>query len=225
MESFFSELSNTIDDFAVPRYLPLEQNICLEDFRNDIDGSLFPVSIDFYQYFKEKRNYFKWNQTPGSWKCAWGDRHQFSSNVSSSLTPSLSPSSVTQCLTLFLIFGGPIYAPKMHIWHIWARIWARQIWSSGVSLKRSCKVQFRRVGLRSIWPSSQKSWPNFICGPTSAWWPWGIYWSINLKFGMKPSYVQRNAQAKHWGSNRKKNILKQATPQHLKKSLSTLYMF
>ena len=41
-------------------------------------------------------------------------------------------------------------------WHIWSR----QIWSSGVSLKRSCKMQFRRAGLRSIRPSSQKLWPN-----------------------------------------------------------------
>ena len=28
-------------------------------------------------------------------------------------------------------------------------IWARHIWSSGVSLKRSCKMRFRRVGFRS----------------------------------------------------------------------------
>ena len=51
-----------------------------------------------------------------------------------------------------------------HIWHIWVHIWARAIWSSGVSLKRSCKMQFRRVGLRSIGPSSQKLWPNQIFG-------------------------------------------------------------
>ena len=49
-----------------------------------------------------------------------------------------------------------------HIWHIWADTWARQIWSSGVYLKISCKMQFRRVGLRSIGPSSQKLWPNQI---------------------------------------------------------------
>ena len=47
--------------------------------------------------------------------------------------------------------------PNMHIW-------ARQIWSSGRSLKRSCKMRFRRVGLRSIGPSSQKLWPNQIFG-------------------------------------------------------------
>ena len=35
--------------------------------------------------------------------------------------------------------------PNMHIW-------VRAIWSSGVSLKRSCKMQFRRVSLRSIDP-------------------------------------------------------------------------
>ena len=39
---------------------------------------------------------------------------------------------------------------------------ALQIWSSGVSLKRSCKMQFRRVDLRSIGPPSQKLWPNLI---------------------------------------------------------------
>ena len=51
-----------------------------------------------------------------------------------------------------------------HIWHIWARIWARQIWSSGVSLKRSCKMQFRRVVFRSIGPSTQNLWPyQFVC--------------------------------------------------------------
>ena len=47
---------------------------------------------------------------------------------------------------------------------IWAHIWARQIWSSGVSLKRSCKMQFSCVGLRSIGPSSQKLRPNEIFG-------------------------------------------------------------
>ena len=45
-----------------------------------------------------------------------------------------------------------------------AHIWTLQIWSSGVSLKRSCEMQFRRVGLRSIGPSSQKLWPNQIFG-------------------------------------------------------------
>ena len=46
--------------------------------------------------------------------------------------------------------------------HIWVHIWARAIWSSGVSLKRSCKMQFRRVGHRSIGHFSQKLWPNLI---------------------------------------------------------------
>ena len=46
--------------------------------------------------------------------------------------------------------------PNMPNMHIWVHIWAGAIWSSGVSLKRSCKMQFRRVGLRSIGPSSQK---------------------------------------------------------------------
>ena len=47
------------------------------------------------------------------------------------------------------------------------RIWAHQIWLSGVSLKRSCKMQFRRFDLRSIGPPSQKVWPNLIF----AWFP------------------------------------------------------
>ena len=54
--------------------------------------------------------------------------------------------------------------PNMPNMHIWVQIWARAIWSSGVSLKRSCKMQFRRIGLRSIGPSSQKLWPNQIFG-------------------------------------------------------------
>ena len=68
------------------------------------------------------------------------------------------------------IWGAQIRAQICQIWpnmpnmHIWVHIWARAIWSSGVSLKRSCKMQFRRVGLRSIGPSSQKLWPNQIFG-------------------------------------------------------------
>ena len=66
------------------------------------------------------------------------------------------------------IWGAQIRAQICQIWpnmpnmHIWVHIWARKIWSSGVSLKRSCKMQFRRVGLRSIGPSSQKLWHNQI---------------------------------------------------------------
>ena len=37
-----------------------------------------------------------------------------------------------------------------------------QIWPSGVSLKRSCKMQFSRVDFRSIGSPSQKLWPNLI---------------------------------------------------------------
>ena len=54
---------------------------------------------------------------------------------------------------------------------IWARIWACQIWSSGVSLKRSCKMQFSRVDL-----NSQKLWPNIIFG----WFPQCNY-NVKLK--------------------------------------------
>ena len=54
--------------------------------------------------------------------------------------------------------------PNMPNMHIWVLIWARQIWSSGVPLKRSCKMQFRRVVFRSRGPSSQKLCPNQIFG-------------------------------------------------------------
>ena len=72
--------------------------------------------------------------------------------------------------------------PLDHIWHtqlcgqirpntpntvIGARIWARIIWSIGVSLKRSWKMKFRRIDLVSIGPPSQKLWPNLIFG----WFP------------------------------------------------------
>ena len=58
-----------------------------------------------------------------------------------------------------------ILTPNMAKYVFLTHIWAGQIWSSGVSLKRSCKMQFKRVGLRSIGPSSQKLWPNLIFGP------------------------------------------------------------
>ena len=55
--------------------------------------------------------------------------------------------------------------PNMPNIHITVRILARYILSGWVSLKRSCKTQLRRVGLRSIGPSSQKLQPNLIFGP------------------------------------------------------------
>ena len=57
------------------------------------------------------------------------------------------------------------YAKYSQLWPntvFGAHIWASQIWSSEVSLKRSCKMQFRRVDLVSIGPPSQKLWPNQI---------------------------------------------------------------
>ena len=71
------------------------------------------------------------------------------------------------------IWGAQIRAQICQIWpnmpnmHIWVHIWARKIWSSGVSLKRSCKMQFRRADLASIGSPSQKLWPNVIF----AWFP------------------------------------------------------
>ena len=64
-----------------------------------------------------------------------------------------------------LIVVHPNMHPNMHTWHIWpylAYLGAPNL--VRVSLKRSCKMQFRRVGLRSIGPSSQKLQPNLIFG-------------------------------------------------------------
>ena len=96
--------------------------------------------------------------------------------------------------------------PIDHNWHaqiraqirpntvFWARVVACQIWSSGGSLKRSCKMQFRRVGLRSIGPSSQKLWPNQIFGRFP-------HFNYNVKVQIGGA---RNAPAKVWGRNKKK---------------------
>ena len=35
------------------------------------------------------------------------------------------------------------------------RTWLRQLWSSGVSLERSCKMQFRRIDSVSIGPPAK----------------------------------------------------------------------
>ena len=51
------------------------------------------------------------------------------------------------------------WTQRAHIKHILSLAYlARQLWLSGVSLKRSIKMQFRRVELGSIWPPSQKLW-------------------------------------------------------------------
>ena len=50
-------------------------------------------------------------------------------------------------------FGALKYAPKYAKYAFLAHILVRQVWSSGVSLKRSYRMQFRRVGLRWIGPS------------------------------------------------------------------------
>ena len=82
------------------------------------------------------------------------------------------------------------YVFQSTLMHIWTHIWALQIWSSGESLKRSCKMQFRRIGHRSIGPSSQKLWPNLIFDliaplwlqcKTSKGWPEPICRSLILK--------------------------------------------
>ena len=96
--------------------------------------------------------------------------------------------------------AAQIRTPNTVFGRIWACIWACQIWSSGVSLKRSCKMQFRRIDLVSIGPPSQKLWPNLIFG----WFPhcnynvklnsaggflfiglkmWSFLWCIYTPFG------------------------------------------
>ena len=81
--------------------------------------------------------------------------------------------------------------PLNHVWHAQIRAQIRpntpntvfgvgiyylgsQIWPSGVSLKRSCKMQLRRIDLVSIGPPSQKLWPNLIFG-------WFLHCNYNEK--------------------------------------------
>ena len=64
------------------------------------------------------------------------------------------------------------------ICQIWLNMPNVHICASGVSLKRSCRMQFRRVGLRSIGPSSQKLWTNQIFGR----FPYGNYY-VKLQSG------------------------------------------
>ena len=75
--------------------------------------------------------------------------------------------------------GRYAHTPKYgQIWIFGAYLGAPYIWWSGVSLKRSCKMLFRCVGLGSIGPSSQKLWPNQIFG----WFPHCNY-NVKLKSG------------------------------------------
>ena len=66
---------------------------------------------------------------------------------------------VCNLLLLLALSFWKILRPKYHDWHIW-HIWARQIWWSGVSLKRSCKMQLRCIDLVLIKSPSQKLWLN-----------------------------------------------------------------
>ena len=64
------------------------------------------------------------------------------------------------------------------------------IWSSGVSLKRSCKMQFRRVGLRSIGPSIQK-FVTFFSSNSQKMRDYGwTHKKINEKYGMLTFFHQ-----------------------------------
>ena len=96
--------------------------------------------------------------------------------------------------TLDYIWRAQIRTQITVFGRIWAHIWACQIWSSGVSLKRSCKMQFRRVGLRSIGPSSQKLWPNQIFG----WFP---HCNYNVNFicvALRHLWVYKFEEKKSW---------------------------
>ena len=63
------------------------------------------------------------------------------------------------------------------IWSIW-HIWARQIWSNGVSLKNLAKCSSEALDFRPIGPSSQKLWPNQFFG----WFPHRNYF-VKLQMG------------------------------------------
>ena len=106
--------------------------------------------------------------------------------------------------------GGPIDEWSMRLNYILQdlfkeippdHIWALQIWSSGVSLKRSCKMQFRRVDLRSKGPTVKSydqisflvrshHWNYYVKHRMPDGWPWQVYGSINLKTFINPSFVE-----------------------------------
>ena len=62
--------------------------------------------------------------------------------------------------------------------------WTRLIWSSRVSLERSCEIQFRRVNPKSVGPLSQKLRPNKLFGP----FPHCNY-NVKLKNGVRMSFM------------------------------------
>ena len=61
-----------------------------------------------------------------------------------------------------------------------AHIRVCQIWSSGVSLKKSCKMKLRWVELRSIWLPSWKSSPNQI-----------LVWRPNCNFNVELEFPEK----------------------------------
>ena len=79
------------------------------------------------------------------------------------------------------IFGLPKYACLTSYLAYIRHVSGAQIWLSWVSLKRSCKIQFRRIDLGSIGPPSQTLWPNL----TLARFP-RINYNVNLQSGLNP---------------------------------------
>ena len=67
-------------------------------------------------------------------------------------------------LKLTSVLGNVLHAqvrPKIQLNAVFgASWWVRQIWSSGISLKRSSKMQLRHVDLRSIGPLSRQLKPK-----------------------------------------------------------------
>ena len=74
------------------------------------------------------------------------------------------------------IWSAHICSQSCQIWPIMsnmvigAHICVRQIWSSRVSLERSCKMQFRRIDLASVGPSSQKLETKLNVWPIAPMW-------------------------------------------------------
>ena len=96
-----------------------------------------------------------------------------------------------------IISGAPKCSPKYAKYaYLGAYLGARNMVKWGVPAKILQKVVHRSIG-----PSSQKLWPNQFFGwfPHSDGWQWIVYGFINLKFGMQPSFAQRNAHAEDWG--------------------------
>ena len=82
----------------------------------------------------------------------WRHKNSFAKHIQRNLKPLQKRNIITET-TLYHLFRKRPRTPNMakHANAVFgSRIWASQIWLSGVSLKRSCKMHFRHIDLVSI---------------------------------------------------------------------------